>query len=103
VAGTVEIAGWDLTIDPVRSAALVRRTAELFPAACDYDAPVHWAGLRPLTPANVPYLGPTRLAGLFLNAGHGSLGWTLAAGCGELVAQAVSGEPLAMALPTGRL
>lgn len=103
VAGTVEIAGWNLTIDPARSAALVRRTAELFPAACDYDAPVHWTGLRPLTPANIPYLGPTRVAGLYLNAGHGSLGWTLAAGSGELLAQAVSGEPLALALPAGRL
>jgi len=99
VAGTAEIAGWSLDLDEVRCAALTRRTQELFPGACDYARPTYWAGLRPVTPSNVPYLGPTRVRGLFLNAGHGTLGWTLGPGNGELIAQVVSGRPPGVALP----
>jgi len=100
VAGTAEIGARGLDLDSVRCAALTRRTQELFPGACDYARPHYWAGLRPLTPSNVPYLGPTRLAGLFLNAGHGTLGWTLGPGNGELIAQTVSGGATAVALPS---
>lgn len=99
VAGTAEIAGWSLDLDEVRCAALTRRTQELFPGACDYARPTYWAGLRPVTPSNVPYLGPTRVRGLFLNAGHGTLGWTLGPGNGDLIAQVVSGRPPGVALP----
>jgi D-amino-acid dehydrogenase len=99
VAGTAEIAGWSLDLDEVRCAALTRRTQEIFPGACDYARPTYWAGLRPVTPSNVPYLGATRVRGLFLNAGHGTLGWTLGPGNGELVAQVVSGRPPGVALP----
>jgi D-amino-acid dehydrogenase len=55
--------------------------------------------MRPLTPSNVPYIGVTPIRGLFLNTGHGTLGWTLAAGSGQLVADVVSGRPTAVALP----
>jgi D-amino-acid dehydrogenase len=99
VAGTAEIAGWGLDLDVVRCAALTRRTRELFPGACDYARPTYWAGLRPVTPSNVPYLGATRVRGLFLNAGHGTLGWTLGPGNGELIAQVISGRPTGIALP----
>lgn len=99
VAGTAEIGAWSLDLDAVRCAALTRRTQQLFPGACDYTRPTYWAGLRPVTPSNVPYLGATRIRGLFVNAGHGTLGWTLGPGNGELIAQVVSGRPPAIALP----
>jgi D-amino-acid dehydrogenase len=98
VAGTAELAGHGRALNPARCAAIRRRTAELFPGACDYDQPQYWAGLRPLTPSNVPYLGATRVRGLYLNTGHGTLGWTLAAGCGQLIADRVSGRPTAVPL-----
>lgn len=102
VAGTAEIGSRDLELDPRRCGALTRRARELFPGACDYDRPSYWAGLRPVTPSNVPYLGATRVPGLFLNAGHGTLGWTLAVGNGELIAQAVDGRPTTIPLPERR-
>jgi D-amino-acid dehydrogenase len=99
VAGTAEIAGWTLGLNDVRCAALTRRTQELFPGACDYARPKYWAGLRPMTPSNVPYLGATRVRGLFLNTGHGTLGWTLGPGNGQLIAQVVSGRATSIELP----
>jgi D-amino-acid dehydrogenase len=99
VAGTAEIGAWSLDLDTVRCAALTRRTQQLFPGACDYTRPTYWAGLRPVTPSNVPYLGATRIRGLFVNAGHGTLGWTLGPGNGELIAQVVSGRSPTIALP----
>jgi D-amino-acid dehydrogenase len=92
VAGTAELAGHRRDLNPVRCEALARRTQALFPGACDYTQPRYWAGLRPLTPSNVPYLGATPIPGLFLNTGHGTLGWTLAAGSGQLLADLVSGR-----------
>jgi D-amino-acid dehydrogenase len=102
VAGTAEIAGWGTELDPLRCESLTRRTAELFPGACDYGTPNYWAGRRPVTPSNVPYLGQARIAGLFLNTGHGTLGWTLGPGNGELIAQAISGTPTRIPLPPDR-
>jgi D-amino-acid dehydrogenase len=102
VAGTAEIAGWGTELDPLRCEALTRRTAQLFPKACDYEKPNYWAGRRPVTPSNVPYLGPARIAGLFLNTGHGTLGWTLGPGNGELIAQAISGTATRIPLPADR-
>jgi D-amino-acid dehydrogenase len=99
VAGTAELAGHGRELNLRRCEAITRRTAELFPEACDYTQPRYWAGLRPLTPSNVPYLGATRVRGLFLNTGHGTLGWTLAAGSGQLIADLVSGKPTAVPLP----
>jgi D-amino-acid dehydrogenase len=102
VAGTAEIGARGLDLNPVRCEALTRRTRELFAGACDYARPEYWAGLRPVTPTNVPYLGPTRLPGLFLSTGHGTLGWTLGPGSGELIAQVVSGREPAISLPPTR-
>jgi D-amino-acid dehydrogenase len=99
VAGTAEIGARNLDLDPTRCAALTRRASELFPGACDYGRPNYWAGFRPVTPSNVPCLGATRIPGLYLNTGHGTLGWTLAAGNGELIAQVVSGRPTTIPLP----
>lgn len=99
VAGTVELGGAGLELSAARCIALTRHTRALFPDACDYSQPRYWAGLRPLTPSNVPYLGASRVSGLYLNTGHGTLGWTMAAGSGQLIADLVSGRPTAVALP----
>jgi D-amino-acid dehydrogenase len=82
----------------VRCDALTRRTSSLFAGACDYQQPRYWTGMRPLTPSNVPYIGATPIRGLYLNTGHGTLGWTLAAGSAQLIADIVSGRPTAIAL-----
>ncbi|WP_293779884.1 D-amino acid dehydrogenase [uncultured Oxalicibacterium sp.] len=92
VAGTCEFNGYSRELNPTRCEAITRRTKELFPTACDYDAPTYWAGLRPLTPSNVPYIGKTKIANLYLNTGHGSLGWTMGCGSGKAIADIVSGK-----------
>lgn len=91
VAGTCEFSGYTRELNPTRCAAITRRTRELFPDACDYENPEYWAGLRPLTPSNVPYIGKTKFSNLFLNTGHGSLGWTMGCGSGRAIADIVSG------------
>ncbi len=92
VAGTAELNGYTRELNMVRCEAITRRTRELFPDACDFDNPVYWTGLRPLTPSNVPYIGKTRVSNLFLNTGHGTLGWTMGCGSGRAIADIVSGR-----------
>ncbi len=92
VAGTAEVNGYTRELNDVRCDAITRRTRELFPDACDYDQPEYWTGLRPMTPSNVPYIGKTRFANLFLNTGHGTLGWTMGCGSGRAIADIVSGR-----------
>jgi D-amino-acid dehydrogenase len=95
VAGSAEIAGYDPTPAPRRVEAVLRRVDELFPQfrRC-VAAPetVRWAGLRPVTPSGRPLIGPTRVPGLFLDTGHGHTGWTMAAGSGRRLADAVAGR-----------
>lgn len=92
VAGTCELNGYTRELNTTRCEAITRRTRELFPAACDYDNPVYWTGLRPLTPSNVPYIGKTAYSNLYLNTGHGTLGWTMGCGSGRAIADIVSGR-----------
>ncbi len=92
VAGTCELNGYSRELNMVRCEAITRRVRALFPDACDYDQVRYWAGLRPLTPSNVPYVGRTRHANLYLNTGHGTLGWTMACGAGRALADIVSGR-----------
>jgi D-amino-acid dehydrogenase len=92
VAGTCELNGYSRALNPVRCAAITRRVRELFPDACDYDDAAYWTGLRPLTPSNVPYIGRTRYSNLYLNTGHGTLGWTMGCGSGRAIADIVSGR-----------
>lgn len=92
VAGTCELNGYTRELNPARCEAITRRTRELFPDACDYENPVYWTGLRPLTPSNVPYIGKTKYANLYLNTGHGTLGWTMGCGSGRAIADIVSGR-----------
>ena len=91
VAGTCEFNGYTRELNPVRCDMITRRTQELFPGVGDYDHPQYWAGLRPLTPSNVPYVGRTHFSNLYLNTGHGTLGWTMGCGTGRAIADIVSG------------
>ncbi|NDP42112.1 MAG: D-amino acid dehydrogenase [Aromatoleum sp.] len=90
VAGTAELAGYGTDLNPVRCQALVRRTFDLFPDAGDRDGIKFWTGLRPATPSNVPLIGATRYRNLFLDTGHGTLGWTMACGSGRGLADIVA-------------
>ena len=92
VAGTCELNGYTRELNTTRCEAITRRTRELFPDACDYANPLYWTGLRPLTPSNVPYIGKSRIANLFLNTGHGTLGWTMGCGSGRAIADIISGR-----------
>lgn len=93
VAGTAEFNGFDRSLNAARCAALTRQAQRLFPGACNYETPQYWCGLRPVTPSNVPLIGPTHVPGLYVNTGHGTLGWTLGVGSGKLMADIVSGKP----------
>jgi D-amino-acid dehydrogenase len=91
-AGTAELSGYSTDLNPVRCAAIARRAREMFPGAADYDRATYWAGLRPSTPSNVPLVGRTKFPNLFLNTGHGTLGWTMACGSGRALADIISGR-----------
>ncbi len=94
VAGTAEFCGDDLRIQPERTANLARLAAQVYPALLAANAtlaPRPWAGLRPMCADGRPLIGPTRLPGLYLNTGHGHLGWTVGAGSGELLARCITG------------
>ncbi len=92
VAGTAELNDYDASINAYRCAAILARTQQLFPAAGQYHRAEFWAGLRPATPSNVPVIGRSRLSNLYLNTGHGTLGWTLACGSGRAIADILSGR-----------
>jgi len=98
VAGTAELSGFSRDLNPARCAMLTRRVRELFPGACDYDSGRFWTGLRPMTPSNVPLIGRTRVANLYVNTGHGTLGWTMGAGAGQIIADVVAGRNPAVPL-----
>ncbi|MGB0671646.1 MAG: D-amino acid dehydrogenase [Rhodospirillales bacterium] len=92
VAGMAELAGYDDRIDARRARHILDTALNVFPALPRPVDPQTWAGLRPLTPDNLPILGPSPLSNLWLNTGHGTLGWTMAAGSAEIVADLVSGR-----------
>ncbi len=106
VAGTIELGGFDLSLDtPVaraRCEMLARRIEQVLPGVCDTrleregGQPGFWTGLRPATPTNIPYIGRTKVRGLWVNAGHGTLGWTHGAGSGLAMAELISGQRPAM-------
>jgi D-amino-acid dehydrogenase len=93
-AGTAELTGYDTQVSEVRCEAILARLRRLFPGLADAGSVAHWAGLRPATPSNVPLIGGTRFHNLFLNTGHGTLGWTLACGSGRALADLLSGRRL---------
>ena len=91
IAGTAELNGYDRDLNRVRCEAIVRRVEQLFPGAGDASQAQFWSGLRPATPSNVPLIGQSKLPNLYLNTGHGTLGWTHACGSGKSIARIVSG------------
>lgn len=93
VAGTAELGGYDTGLNRVRCEALVKRTFDLFPDAAERGSAKFWAGLRPATPSNLPLIGRTHFDNLFLDTGHGTLGWTMACGSGRALAAVIAGRP----------
>jgi len=92
VAGTAELNGYDTEMNESRCEALVTRCLEWFPIAERAENAQFWTGLRPATPSNLPLIGRSKYPNLFLNTGHGTLGWTLACGSGRALADIVSGR-----------
>lgn len=102
VAGTIEVSGWDATLaSPLAQARcrmLAERVEKVLPGVCDTRLPQQggdprfWTGLRPATPTNIPFIGRTRVQGLWVNAGHGTLGWTHGAGSGKALAELIDGR-----------
>lgn len=102
VAGTIEVSGYDATLDSALAQARCRMLADriekVLPGVCDTRTeaeggnPRFWTGLRPATPTNIPYIGRTKLGGLWVNAGHGTLGWTHGAGSGKAMAELIAGR-----------
>ena len=94
-SGSVEFAGWDATPNPARAKAIVENVISVFPefSKCyDPKSALVWSGLRPMAPSGNPYLGPTPIKNLFLNCGHGHLGWTMSLGSSQVVADFVAGN-----------
>jgi D-amino-acid dehydrogenase len=110
VAGTIEVGGYDLSLDTplaqARCEMLLRRIETILPGVADTRTPAqggnpqYWTGLRPATPTNIPYIGQTKLNKLWVNAGHGTLGWTHGAGSGKAIAELISGRKPEMAMAT---
>ena len=110
VAGTIEVGSYDLTLTSplarARCQMLARRVEEVWPGMCDTRSeeqggqPHFWAGLRPATPTNIPFIGQTKVRGLWVNAGHGTLGWTHGAGSGKALAELMDGRQPDMAFTT---
>ena len=92
VGGMAELAGFDLSLRPNRRRTLERVVQDLFPDAAQVESGTFWTGLRPMTPDGTPVIGPTRYDRLWLNTGHGTLGWTMACGSGRVLADLIQGR-----------
>jgi D-amino-acid dehydrogenase len=91
VGGTAEVGGYQVRLSPNRRATLDRSLTDLFPKGGDLSKATFWSGLRPMTPDGPPIIGPTRLPNLYLNTGHGTLGWTMACGSARIVVDQMLG------------
>jgi len=92
VGGTAELAGYSLNLREPRRSTLNHVVSDLFPRGGDVSKASFWCGLRPMTPDGTPIVGTTPIANLLLATGHGTLGWTMAAGTGRVIADLVSGR-----------
>lgn len=92
IAGTAELNGYSMDLNLVRCQAITRRVLQLFPDAVDASQVQYWTGLRPATPSNIPYIGRSKLSNLYLDTGHGTLGWTHACGSGQAIADLIAGQ-----------
>jgi D-amino-acid dehydrogenase len=91
VAGTAELNGYDLSLSEKRGDTIRHVVSDLFPEGTDLSEDNLWTGLRPMTPDGTPIIGATDVSNLFLNTGHGTLGWTMSFGSGRLLADIISG------------
>ncbi|MBX3686426.1 MAG: D-amino acid dehydrogenase [Rhodocyclaceae bacterium] len=92
VGGTAQLSGFDLRLDQARRGTLEFVANDLFPKGGDVSRAEFWTGLRPMTPDGTPIVGATRFPNLLLSTGHGTLGWTMAAGTGRVIADLLSGR-----------
>jgi len=92
VGGMAEISGFSRDLPPERRATLEHSAGSLFPGGGDLEAASFWCGLRPMTPDSTPVIGPTRIPNLFLNTGHGTLGWTMACGSAHVITDLIAGR-----------
>jgi len=92
VGGMAEIAGFSDALPERRRNTLEHSVGSLFPGAGDLKAASYWSGLRPMTPDGTPVIGKTKIDNLFLNTGHGTLGWTMACGSARVIADLISGQ-----------
>jgi len=92
MAGTAELSGYSRSLNTARCDAMTRLAQELFANALNFEHVKYWSGLRPSTPSNVPLIGRTRIPNLYLNTGHGTLGWTMGPGSGRVIADLLSGQ-----------
>jgi D-amino-acid dehydrogenase len=92
VGGTAELAGYSLALREARRKTLEHVVTDLFPRGGDVSRATFWCGLRPMTPDGTPIIGPTRYENLQLATGHGTLGWTMAAGTGRVIADLIAGR-----------
>jgi D-amino-acid dehydrogenase len=92
VTATAEFAGYDTRHRPSDFAFMKRVTQELYPEGADYHRAEMWAGLRPMTPSNLPIFGRQRFSNLFLNTGHGHIGWTMSHGSARITADLIAGR-----------
>jgi D-amino-acid dehydrogenase len=98
VGGTAELAGFSLELREPRRKTLEHVVTDLFPRGGDVSKASFWCGLRPMTPDGTPIVGPTPIKNLYLSTGHGTLGWTMAAGTGRLIADVISGRQTEISL-----
>ncbi|MGO6904017.1 FAD-dependent oxidoreductase, partial [Rhizobium ruizarguesonis] len=91
VGGMAEISGYTNDLGLARRSTLEHSVTDLFPGG-DISKASFWSGLRPMTPDGTPVIGPTKVAGLFLNTGHGTLGWTMSTGSARLIGDLVGGR-----------
>ncbi len=91
IGGMAELGGFDLRLNARRRQTLEKVVTELYPGAGDLSQGTFWTGLRPMTPDSTPIVGPSPYRNLYLNTGHGTLGWTMACGSGQLIADLMTG------------
>lgn len=96
VGGMAEVSGYNNRLPKNRCDTLMHSVSDLFPKSCNFEDANYWSGLRPMTPDGTPIVGATSVENLYLNTGHGTLGWTMACGSGQLLADIISGRATAI-------
>jgi len=98
VTATADFAGYDATHRPSDFAVMLGKIQDILPGGADYTQPTYWAGLRPMTPEGTPILGTGRQRNLFLNTGHGHVGWTMSCGAARVTRDLIAGRKPAIPL-----